>query len=639
MIAQSARAEIPFLDAQRASCISRTSSPNAPRSVRNLLERSMSYFHGLSETMQCLARSATRAIEASVCAANARKRRQRHGTWVHGVTAQVLLRVTAVVIWAGVGGCTYLLDLEPNQCKVDADCLSRPGFEGTSCVAGSCKTSLSAAGSTQGPPKDGCTSNTKCVADHNNQPYACIEPGQDCVPLTTEECPVVFGNYNDDNALYFGALLNVPSNAPLSQQSTLNVQLAVDEFNGSVGGLPGGPLGKLRPLVGVVCRNEPELVPAESSHLFDRIGVAATIAHLPSGELKSFLVDRALPKQAFVMNPGFADNSLTSLSSQGLFWHVIGDIRDVAPAYPPLVARLEKMIKAGGSDEPLRVAMLVSRRYAEQSIADTLAAQLEFNGNSAAENGSAFYTAAVPVLADEPSADYTSVVDALLKFRPNVVIAITREELVYKILPDVEERWPRDQLVRPYYILPNALSGNQNLLDYVAYDSRAVSSENKRQRMVGVAPASAEDLQLYNQFLLRFRAAYPTFPNPGGFENFYDAVYLVANAMYAAGSVPRLTGPDVARGMQRVIAGPIVVNAGPTFIADGFSALAAGGNIRLNGTMGLADFDPGVGARRGNGSIYCIQRRGSQLGFVYDVLRYDKSSKTLKGEFPCFPGL
>jgi hypothetical protein len=108
--------------------------------------------------------------------------------------------------------------------------------------------------------------------------------------------------------------------------------------------------------------------------------------------------------------------------------------------------------------------------------------------------------------------------------------------------------------------------------------------------------------------------------------------------MFAAGSVPRLTGPDIARGLQRVTTGNTIVNVGPTFIADGFSALAASGTIRINGTMGLADFDPGVGARRGSGSVYCVHRSAAGVSFAYDVLRYEPGARTLVGEFPCFAG-
>lgn len=555
------------------------------------------------------------------------------------------LTTLSLAALASLAGCNYLLDMNTSQCAIDADCAALGAeFRGMVCVSGSCA-AHSSTGSTNGvepvggagAPGDGCTSNADCVAQNLDEPYACLVPGEACVPLKTEECPLVFGDYRRENAVYFGALLNVPAAAPLSQMSTLSVRLAVDEFNGSVGGLPGGPLGKLRPLVGVVCRNETALVDSAAKHLLNTVGVPAVLSHLPSADNKRLFVDHAMSEQALVINPGFADNSLTSLSNAGLFWHVIGDIRDVGPAYVPLLDRIASHVAPA---EPLRVAMLVSKRYAEESIANTITPLLRFNGKTVTENGSDFFSTSVVALADDPGADYASVNDAILGFKPHVVIALTREEFVHKILPTVESAWPSRApgQARPFYVLPNALSGNLDLLNYLGLDSGSNTSEAKRKRFVGVAPASAEDLALYEQFLVRFRTAYPRFENPGGFENFYDAVYLLANAMFAAGSVPTLTGPDIARGMQRVIGGNLTVDVGPTSIADGFSALAAGGNIRIKGTMGAADFDPGVGARRGNGSVYCIQRTGPQLSFAYDVLRYDQAARTLSGEFPCFAG-
>jgi hypothetical protein len=549
-----------------------------------------------------------------------------------------------------IAGCNYFLDLDTSQCNVTSDCQALgAAFESTVCVAGSCVAKQPTAGASGepdipseggaggAPNSGGCTSNADCVAANMDEPYACLVPGEECVPLKTEECPLVFGDYLHDNAVYFGAFLNVPAASPLSQMSTLNVRLAVDEFNGSVGGLPGGPLGKLRPLVGVICRNDTSLIEAGAAHLIDELHVPAILSHLASADNKRFFVDHALDEQILVVNPGFADNSLTALSNAGLFWHVIGDVRDVGPAYVPLLQRIETYL---AKTEPLRVALLVSKRYTEESIANTITPLLRFNGKSVIENGADFFSVSVPALADEPNADYAAVNQSLLAFRPHVVLALTREEFVYKILPAVEGGWSSAApgQSRPFYVLPNSLSGNLDLLNYVGLDSGTNTSEMKRRRFIGVAPASAEDLTLYNQFLVRFRTAYPRFENPGGFENFYDAVYLLANAMFAAGSVPALTGPDIARGMQRIVAGNLPIDVGPTTIADGFAALAAGGNIRLNGTMGPADFDPGVGARRSNGSVYCIQRTGPQLSFAYDVLRYDRSRTALNGEFPCFSG-
>jgi ABC-type branched-subunit amino acid transport system substrate-binding protein len=567
----------------------------------------------------------------------------------------------ALLLGGAVAGCSFVLDLDTEQCETTADCRSKgAAFADLVCIQGSCEaaaggtdpsnpddgtggttgsggsTSSATAGSAGQDSAGGCVSTPQCVKDNLDEPYVCVKPGTPCVALKTAECPLVMGDYEKADAVYLGAILNVPAAAPLSQMSTLNVQLAVDEFN-SAGGLPGGPLGKLRPLVTVVCRNESALLEQAAEHLIDTLKVPGVVAHLPSADLKTFFVNHALPKGVFVINPGFADNSLTSLATQGLFWHMIGDVRDVAPAYTPLLSRIESFL---GASEELRVAMVVSKRFAEQSIADTMVPKLRFNGKSVSENGSNFFTTTVTAMADDPKADYSAANADLLGFKPHVVIALTREEFVARILPTIEGGWATAApgQARPFYIVPTALSGNLDLVNYIAVDSDGATSENKRQRIVGVAPASAEDMTLYDQFLVRFRSAFPRFQNPGGFENFYDAVYLLANATYAAGAVPELTGGDLARGMQRVVTGNTLISVGPTHIGDVFTALSGGGKIRLNGTMGPADFDPGVGARRGSGSVYCYPRKSGMVSITYDVLRYDTENETLTGTFSCFEG-
>jgi hypothetical protein len=490
-----------------------------------------------------------------------------------------------------------------------------------------------------GPAVTGCSSNSECVAEHNGEPYACLEPGGDCKALKSEECPLVFGDFESDSAVYFGALLDVPASGPLSQMSTLNVKLAVDEVE-DMGGLPNGQMGQLRSLVGVVCKKDTDQISRVAEHLIDDLGMSAIIAHLPSDQLKEFFVEHALPKEVFVLNPGFADNTLTTLATQGLFWHMIGDIRDVGPAYPPAVVRAEDYINPEPRTEPTRVAIVLADRYAEKSISDSFIGDLSFNGKSAVDNGDDFFSITVPAMADEPDADYSGANAALLDFAPHIVIALTREELVHKILPVVEGEWSTfNTSPKPLYIVPTALAMNLDLLNFIGTNTGDSTSESKRRRLIGINAASAEDMTLYNGFLVRFRSAHPEFENAGGFENFYDATYLLTNAIYAAGSVSTLRGPDVARGMQRVTTGNTVIAVGPTHLADGFAALATGGNIQLLGTMGAADFDPGTGARRGNSSVYCVNRTGTGgVEFLYDVLRYDGESETLVGDTFCFDG-
>jgi hypothetical protein len=143
-------------------------------------------------------------------------------------------------------------------------------------------------------------------------------------------------------------------------------------------------------------------------------------------------------------------------------------VRDVAPPYDPLMTRIEKYVapsKGNGAD-PTRVAMLVSKRYAEQSIADSLTALMRFNGKTVVENGSNFLAISVPALADEPTADYSATNAQLLAFRPHIVVAITREEFVHKIYPALESGWGSSSggQHRPFYVVPTSLSGNTDML-------------------------------------------------------------------------------------------------------------------------------------------------------------------------------
>ena len=102
--------------------------------------------------------------------------------------------------------------------------------------------------------------------------------------------------------------------------------------------------------------------------------------------------------------------------------------------------------------------------------------------------------------------------------------------------------------------------------------------------------------------------------------------------------VVQLVGTDIGQAMQKVVEGSITIDIGPSHIADGFSVLTSRSTIRLNGTMGLADFDLDVGVRRGTGSVYCVLREDDDVTFAYDVLRYDPSSDELVGDLPCFEG-
>src|SRR5688500_7714534 len=122
---------------------------------------------------------------------------------------------SATWVTAGIGlvatSCSFLFELDANQCSIHADCEK---FEGELpvCEAGLCVAAPASGGnggsSTAGTgaapadagaaghgvtPDPDCQSNAECY-EFDFRPQACI--AGECVLLITEECPLVIGEAN-----------------------------------------------------------------------------------------------------------------------------------------------------------------------------------------------------------------------------------------------------------------------------------------------------------------------------------------------------------------------------------------------------------------------------------------------------------
>src|SRR5262245_64782598 len=93
-------------------------------------------------------------------------------------------------------GCSFIVENGTDQCTDNADCAALPG---TTCVEGICA---------QGE----CSQTQQCVDKYG--PYQmCRKVDGACVPLLTKQCTKVEGDYTDDNALVFGSVLPVSTDA------------------------------------------------------------------------------------------------------------------------------------------------------------------------------------------------------------------------------------------------------------------------------------------------------------------------------------------------------------------------------------------------------------------------------------------
>jgi hypothetical protein len=489
-----------------------------------------------------------------------------------------------------------------------------------------------------------CTSNADCL-NSIDDPYTCRKHDQTCVRLKSASCPLVYGNAAHPNAIVFGAY------APMRTGSDENsvvwaYRLALDEISGDeFGGLPGGPNGTSRPLVMVVCNGESLDVESSMQHLSGDLGVAAILANLQPGDLRRAF-ETYRNGQIFFLSPIGATSALATLTDQGLMWHMLGQPADFAPSYSKLLELSESYVRRlrGVSERPLRVAMVTTTDAFDSGLANEAIKQLRFNGKNTVENETAGNYRGITI---DPVDPQTANVGATIaEYRPDVVISAAGEIFASKngVLENIETYWAvgDNPPQRPFYILSPLNAGNLTHVQTVIANQMKgfVIDAEAYKRFVGLSAARAPDPTPYNDFLIRLRSRFPS-AHPET-ENYYDAAYFLAYAMYGAGSVAELTGPGIARGMLRLLDGRQTYTVGPAEIGSVFSALSVpSATLTLNGTLGPPNFDHQTGVRVEAGSVFCFERPsdGSTLVALRNqVLRYDLGNKTFVGSFPCFPG-
>jgi hypothetical protein len=593
--------------------------------------------------------------------------------------------VSATWLTAGIGlvatSCSFLFELDANQCSVDADCEKFEG-ERPVCDAGLCKAKAdpggnggsSTAGTAGAPPTDagaggavetGCKSNKECLETSGYEPHVCIDG--ECVGLITDDCPVVIGeeNLEAEEPIIFGAYtLGDAVNRSVAMR---NIDLAVSEFTEKVTGLPGGPNGSDRTLAFVVCKSSyPEVAPGtidpfepSLEHLVDTLDVPGILSGLSAKNMEAVFAQRLNEAGTFVISPYEQDTELAAFSDGGRLWHLLGATADLAPTFGPLLKRTEAYLRTNaflnlGGDDKLRVAIVTANIARETDVRDALVGLPEladFNFKLFAVD-SALLTA---------SPETASVAIGLLDYAPNIIVALAGSEFIQDIFPalEAEDTWgvagtPTNGQSRPMYLLGAAMAPETWFL-YSAKDPQEGGYGSLLDRIVGVTYESAEDTELLDEYTLRLVSENQDLPDTSilaGSENVYDAAYLLIYAAAAAGEVPELNGTEMSRGMRDLLGGE-EFNVGPKDISSVLGTLQRGDEVGLRLTLGEPNWNEGRGTRKGRGSVYCFndndsirEREFGPKGPVNDVLRYDPENNTLydpetdtvEGELLCIPG-
>jgi hypothetical protein len=487
-----------------------------------------------------------------------------------------------------------------------------------------------------GAPTD-CQSNQECVERNAGAPSLCRSSDAQCVLLRSEDCPLALegGSETIDDAIVIGSFAPLDPAAPQDGSVVWAQQLALEELSGdAVGGLP-GPGGARRPLVMVTCTNQDgEGIERGLSHLIDTLEVPAVLAMLKPGDLRRAFEDHR-DRDVFFLSPEGASGEVVRLEDGGLVWNVLGQPKDLVPAYVSLLELVERRHKQPPDDgSALRVAMVSTTEAYDRELHDEVVPELRFNELSVAQNDAAGDYLGVILDTNEPDID--AAVLQIVEFGPDVVVSTAGESFTKSggIVQRIEEEW--GSATRPMYVLSPVNAGLlAPLIEMFESFIKSEADPVPEQRVVGITVAGPEDLRLQNQYAVRLRSRFPAANAASG--NYYDVVYLLAYAMYAAGD--SLSGSNIATALPRLLQGE-PFDIGPAGISEAFELLSDdSASMALHGTLGAPNFDLAKGVRHDQGAVFCLARDGTSLRPRWDVLRYDPQVPGLVGAFPCFSGL
>jgi hypothetical protein len=569
------------------------------------------------------------------------------------------------------GGCSILFRADADQCSTSSDCTARGAtFAGYTCAGGTCVAPVATVTPEGGVDADpGCTSNGDChpsptAQAQNHLEVACDVDTHACLQLTSNECPYVIGDYTGTTAppIFLGAFATFPASGPTSHPSYLNYAFALNEFDVTSSGVPAGLGTGRRMPVAVACNDGLDTagLGTAMTHLINDVHVPSIVAALPSAALSQVFSTYASEAKSdiFVINPFSWDSNLTSLTTSGLLWSMLGQPGDVAPAYTAFLPALETYVRTSplwtlGSTAPMRIATVTANATDLNDLASAVEPVLVWNGGKSTTADTSNYLSVVlsdSTLNGTPVAnidvgDSTSGAEGqILQFQPQVIVSFASEEF-FALMSKLEIDWPSGPL--PFYLV-----GSYNMGSTTLQTDLQTNRATLPQRVAGIGVASSSNSQVLNQYNQDFLSYLngPTSQQDLGQENYYDAMYFAVYSLVAAGrNVSPITGSDIAQGMLDLISPTAApYDVGPSDQGNIFTALGQRSQISLVGTLGPPDFDVFNGARVGQGDVYCLQQDdGGVYDYEYDVLRLTNpdggpgpdGGSALQGTFPCYSGI
>ncbi len=484
---------------------------------------------------------------------------------------------------------------------------------------------------TAAPPPE-CRSNAECVRAHGGEPYACRARDGACVPMASEDCVAEYSadDLTRDDTVWIGAVL--PTRGPTAEafgaMNAAGAELARSEIAGATAPLAAPGAARHVRGLGVVTCDDSTNPERAVRHLVDDVGVPAVLG-FGSGQKLADLASSILIPRRVLSIATLSSNPLVTHVPQPtdvprLVWRTTYSRNEVAAAIGAFIHdALEPGLPAAA--RPTRLTLARIDQPAGAWFGDELHRRAVFNGKSAADNGDAYTEVLIPAtLPDPPALD--ALADRVISTGPTFVVLTGDTAVMAPLVVRIEQRWRVGQ--RPTYLLSD--DSTASLAAFMG------ASPDRRRRVFAVTPPSNESPSA--RFVLRYNEAHEDKPVTRYFNpaTTYDAVYLLAYAVFALGDKP-VDGPSLARAFARLVPTGDPIEVGPNGLFDGISALAAGRSIDLRGASSPLDFDLTTGEARTDFALVCadVDGRGRAAGDHESGVFYRTAMGVVEGSLRC----
>ncbi len=209
------------------------------------------------------------------------------------------------------------------------------------------------------------------------------------------------------------------------------------------------------------------------------------------------------------------------------------------------------------------------------------------------------------------------------------------------------DRVPWVQHEYPFFIFSPINAAATSDFSALLRSSTALSYQVIYQRFLGINVAGADDRDVLAQYVERLRNYQPL--AAGGFENYYDAIYYLAYAVYRAGVVS-IDGRNISAGMSSLSNGApmkvgpmeVTIDGGTIQLIDQvFQELKAHGSVQLIGASG-SQFNVSHGVRIDKAGLYCFQYNNGSTPISHQPAEiFDPAGPkwTVIAQAQCTPGL